>query len=248
MLSSLPRLLKKAPSCDKIKIPKNRGLTHSDETGRRNKRHEGNLQRLRDFCRMDDAFMTKCFESGPACAELVLQILLDKPDLQVLGVHTQVFRGNLLNRSVRLDIMARDSTGKRYNIEVQRSGRGADPRRARYHVSMIDCGLLEKNADFSELPELWVVFITEHDIRGKGAPLCPAERYFPGTDEIFGDGAHILYVNGSYRGGDDIGGLMHDFSCADPAHMHFPTLAERVRFFKEDTKGVAIMCSSMEER
>lgn len=74
--------------------------------------------------------MTKCFESGPACAELVPQILLDKPDLQVLGVHTQVFRGNLLNRSVRLDIMARDSTGKRYNIEVQRSDRGADPRRA----------------------------------------------------------------------------------------------------------------------
>lgn len=124
----------------------------------------------------------------------------------------------------------------------------ARTRAARYHVSMIDCGLLEKNADFSELPELWVVFITEHDIRGKGAPLCPVERYFPGTDEIFGDGAHILYVNGSYRGGDDIGGLMHDFSCADPAHMHFPTLAERVRFFKEDTKGVAIMCSSMEER
>lgn len=55
-------------------------------------------------------------------------------------------------------------------------------------------------------------------------------------------------MNGSYWGGDDIGGLMHDFSCADPAHMHFPTLAERVRFFKEDTKGVAIMCSSMEER
>ena len=69
--------------------------------------------------------MTKCFESGPACAELVLQILLDKPDLQVLEV--QVFRGNLLNRSVRLDIMACDSTGKRYNIEVQRSGRGAVP-------------------------------------------------------------------------------------------------------------------------
>lgn len=60
--------------------------------------------------------------------ELVPQILLDKPDLQVLEV--QVFRGNLLNRSVRLDIMACDSTGKRYNIEVQRSGRGADPRRA----------------------------------------------------------------------------------------------------------------------
>ena len=40
---------------------------------------------------------------------------------------------------------------------------------------------------------------------------------------------------------------MHDFFCSDPNDMYSEVLAERVRFFKEDEKGVAAMCKIMEE-
>ena len=40
---------------------------------------------------------------------------------------------------------------------------------------------------------------------------------------------------------------MHDFLCSDPNDMYSDVLAERVRFFKEDEKGVAAMCKVMEE-
>ena len=40
---------------------------------------------------------------------------------------------------------------------------------------------------------------------------------------------------------------MHDFSCTDPNQMNYPVLAQRVRYFKEDTKGVTNMCRIMEE-
>lgn len=40
---------------------------------------------------------------------------------------------------------------------------------------------------------------------------------------------------------------MHDFSCTDPAEMHYGVLADRVRFFKESKEGVLIMCRVMEE-
>ena len=40
---------------------------------------------------------------------------------------------------------------------------------------------------------------------------------------------------------------MHDFSCTDPANMYYDELAERVRFFKEDKEGIAIMCKAMED-
>ena len=40
---------------------------------------------------------------------------------------------------------------------------------------------------------------------------------------------------------------MHDFFCSDPNDMYSEVLAERVRFFKEDEKGVAAMCKVMEE-
>ena len=47
-------------------------------------------------------------------------------------------------RSICLDAYATDSTGKKYDIEVQRSDNGADPHRARYHSSMMDVENLDE--------------------------------------------------------------------------------------------------------
>ena len=210
-------------------------------------KHEEDLQRLRGFRLLDDDFLTKCFEGDTASIELVLQIVLEKPDLKVLDVRTQVFVENLLNRSVRLDILAMDSTGAKLNVEVQRSDKGAGRKRARYNSSMMDANLLKKGEDFDKLPETWVIFITENDVMGKGLPLYPIERCFLGTGERFEDGSHILYVNGAYRGDTPIGKLMHDFSCTDAADMYYGTLADRVRFFKESKEGIEIMCRAMED-
>ena len=210
-------------------------------------KHQEDLQRLRGFRLLDDDFLTKCFEGDTASIELVLQIVLEKSDLKVLDVRTQVFVENLLNRSVRLDILATDSTGAKLNVEVQRSDKGAGRKRARYNSSMMDANLLKKGEDFDKLPETWVIFITENDVMGKGLPLYPVERCFLGTGERFEDGSHILYVNGAYRGDTPIGKLMHDFSCTDAADMYYGTLANRVRFFKESKEGIEIMCKAMED-
>ena len=40
---------------------------------------------------------------------------------------------------------------------------------------------------------------------------------------------------------------MHDFSCTDAKDMKYEILADRVRYFKEDERGVATMCRAMEE-
>ncbi|NBJ01389.1 nuclease [Lachnospiraceae bacterium] len=210
-------------------------------------KHQEDLQRLRGFRLLDDDFLTKCFEGDTASIELVLRIVLEKPDLKVLDVRTQVFVENLLNRSVRLDILATDSTGAKLNVEVQRSDKGAGRKRARYNSSMMDANLLKKGEGFDKLPETWVIFITENDVMGKGLPLYPIERCFLGTGERFEDGSHILYVNGAYRGDTPIGKLMHDFSCTDAVDMYYGTLADRVRFFKESKEGIEIMCRAMED-
>ena len=210
-------------------------------------KHQEDLQRLRGFRLLDDDFLTKCFEGDTASIELVLQIVLEKPDLKVLDVRTQVFVENLLNRSVRLDILATDSTGAKLNVEVQRSDKGAGRKRARYNSSMMDANLLKKGEDFDKLPETWVIFITENDVMGKGLPLYPIERCFLGTGERFEDGSHILYVNGAYRGDTPVGRLMHDFSCTDAKDMYYGTLASRVKFFKESKEGIEIMCKAMED-
>lgn len=210
-------------------------------------RHQEDLQRLRGFRLLDDDFLTKCFEGDPKYIQLVLRIVLEIPDLVVVDVRTQVFVENLLNRSVRLDVLATDSTGRKINVEIQRSDKGAGRKRARYNSSMMDANLLRKGEKFDELPETYVVFITEHDVIGDGQPLYKIERYISGSNKKFEDGSHILYVNGEYRDETPIGKLMHDFSCTVPDDMYYDELAERVRFFKESKEGVAIMCRAMED-
>ena len=209
--------------------------------------HREDLRRLRGFRLLDDDFLTKCFEGDPKYIQLVLRIVLEMPDLVVVDVRTQVFVENLLHRSVRLDILATDSAGRRINVEIQRSDKGAGRKRARYNSSMMDANLLRKGENFDELPETYVVFITEHDVIGDGQPLYKVERYISGSNKKFEDGSHILYVNGAYRDETPIGKLMHDFSCTAPDDMYYGELAERVRFFKESKEGISIMCKVMED-
>ncbi len=92
-----------------------------------------------------------------------------------------------------------------------------------------------------------MIFITEHDVIGKNKPLYHIERYIQETGEKFKDALHIIYVNGEYRDDSPLGLLMKDFACSNPADMHYKKLADRAKYFKEDEKGVEIMCRIMEE-
>ena len=209
--------------------------------------HRKDLERLKQFRLLDDDFMKKVFDGNPLYIQIVLRIVLNMPELTVIHVETEFFVENLLNRSVRLDVVATDGGGRTFNVEIQRADDGADPRRARYHSSMLDAFIVKKGTKFYDLPETWVIFITERDIFREGRPLYQIERTIRGGGIDFNDGAHILYVNGEYRADDDLGRLMHDFSCTNPDDMYDETLAERVRFFKESRKGVEIMCRVLEE-
>ena len=210
-------------------------------------KQQEDLARLRQLRLIDDDFFSKCFDNDTACVQLVLQIVLDKPDLNVVDVRTQVFVENLLHRSVRLDVLATDSEGRKFNIEIQRSDKGAGRKRARYNSSMMDVNLLEKGNDFEALPETYVIFITENDVIGLGEAIYEIERCFVKSGKRFGDGSHILYVNGSYRDDSPVGKLMHDFSCTDPSDMCYNVLADRARFFKESKEGIAVMCKVLDD-
>lgn len=143
--------------------------------------------------------------------------------------------------------MALDGDGKIYDIEVQRADKGAEPHRARYHSSMMDIENLDAGQDFSELPDTYVIFITELDYFKKGEPVYVIQNMNLTTGKLFEDGAHIIYVNGEYRGDSDIGKLMHDFNCTDADDMNFKLLSDKTRYLKENPKGVSEMCKVMEE-
>lgn len=156
---------------------------------------------------------------------------------------------NLKGRSAVLDVRAIDSTAKEYNVEIQRMDRGAGAKRARHNSSLLDAHILRPGEDTDKMPDSYVIFITENDVMGKGKAVYHIRRYVEadGGMELFDDGSHIVYVNGQYRGDDEVGRLMHDFSCANPNDMNYEALAKRARYFKEDEKGRGVMCKMMED-
>ena len=210
--------------------------------------HEEDLQRIRGFRLIDDVFMNACFDNNIEDTELILRIILNRPDISVKSVRTQQVMKNLQGRDIWLDIDARDKDDNEFDVEIQRSDKGADRKRARYHSSMLDAHSLRPKEDFSALRDNYVIFITENDVIGKGKSLYRVERRIEETGELFNDGEHIIYVNGADRDSSTaLGRLMHDFFCTDPDDMNYQQLAKKARFFKENEEGKAAMCKVLED-
>lgn len=209
------------------------------------KKHQEDLQRLRGFRLLDDDFMTKVFEDI-SCAELLLRIILNDEGIRVLEAHSQRGIKNLQGRSVKLDILAVDSHNRVFNVEVQRSDRGAGAKRARYNSALIDANVTEPGDQYEDLNDTFVIFITENDVMKAGLPIYHIDRVVRETGKLFEDEEHIIYVNSQIKDETKLGRLMHDFSCTDAKDMYNKVLADRVRYFKEDERGVEIMCREME--
>lgn len=223
-------------------------IMYETEQQRKERERQEDLQRLRGFRPIDDDFMRCLFKDNIPLAELVLRIITGKQDLVITDCQTQKDMKRLAGaRSICLDAYGVDSENRKYDLEIQREDKGADPHRARYHSSVMDIENLGAGQEFADLPDTYTIFITEKDFYGKGESIYTVERINLTTGKNFEDGEHILYVNGEYRGESELGKLMHDFNCMEADNMNFELMAKRTRYLKENPKGVSEMCKAMED-
>ena len=194
----------------------------------------------------DDDLMSRVFDNNIEATELLLRIIFGRP-IKVVKAKGQeeIHSYDIDGRTIRLDIMAVDSDGKKIDIEVQTGEKGSDIKRARYHSSLLDSGMLKKGQDFSEIRDSYVIFIYKHDKFHAGLPVYHINRYVGETGEMFEDGSNIIYVNGTYSGDDDLGKMLADFMQPDASKINFKELADGVRYFKEEG-GWENMCEAVE--
>ncbi len=213
--------------------------------------HKKDLERLEKMRPLDDDLMRELFRNNIPLAQFVLRIMTGKDDLVITSEETQYDMERLLGaRSICLDVLATDSEGRKFNLEIQRADKGATPQRARYHSSAMDVEFLSAKQNFDELPITYVIFVTENDVRKGNRPVYTFERADIVTGESFGDGEYILFVNGAYTNQEDnsdLAKLIHDFRCNDADDMYFDLMAERTRYYKKSPKGVSHMCKIMED-
>ena len=151
-------------------------------------KRQQDLERLRRLRPIDDDFMRCLFKDNVPLAELVLRIITGKPDLVITECQTQKDMKRLAGaRSICLDAYGADTSGKKYDMEVQREDKGADPHRARYHSCVLDIENLDAGQEFKRLPETYAIFITEKDFYGLGEPIYPIERINLLTGKPFDD-------------------------------------------------------------
>lgn len=196
----------------------------------------------------DDELMGRVFDKNTQATELVLRLILGR-NIKVISVNGQeeIRNAKVGGRNIILDVHAIDVAGEEMNIEVQGGSEGAHVRRARYHSSMLDTGMLKESQPLKELKDSYVIFIYKRDKFGKGLPLYHVDRYIKETEETFGDGSHIIYVNGSYKGDDAIGKLVSDFHQTDSENMYYSELADGVEHYKETEKGRGNMSEAVEK-
>ncbi|MBR4208346.1 MAG: PD-(D/E)XK nuclease family transposase [Lachnospiraceae bacterium] len=198
----------------------------------------------------DDDLMSRVFENNIPATRIMLEAILGRA-VHIISSRGQVELNNPMEkgRNIRLDIHAVEENGTHFNCEVQRKNSGADPRRARFNAAMLDSRMLKEGQDFKELPASYVIFMTEKDYFKAGKPLYRIERRLDGKrkGQTFGDGSHILYVNGAYEGDDPIGKLMADFRNRSLTGFNYKVLEDGVKRFKQDKEGREIMCDAVEK-
>ena len=63
-----------------------------------------------------------------------------------------------------------------------------------------DANALKPGEDFGKLRDTYVIFITENDVMGGGKEIYEIDRTIRQTrGKKFGDGTHIIYVNGARK-------------------------------------------------
>ena len=226
-----------------------RGETMAEDKNSRVIQNQDRINKLIDGLTLfDDDLMSRVFDKNIEATELLLRIILERK-IKVISVigQEEMKSAAVGGRNITLDVHALDENGEKMDIEVQGNSEGAHIRRARYHSSVLDSRMLKEGQEFKEIKDSYVIFIYKRDKFQEGLPLYHIDRYVRETGKLFEDGSHIIYVNGNYKGDDEIGYLMQDFHQTDPDNMHYKELSQGVRHFKEVEEGRDTMCEAVQE-
>ena len=112
----------------------------------------------------DDIYSSYFIQHKQEVVRRILEIILNIDDLILDSVISQYTITNVENRSIALDVLAKDKDNNIYNIEFQNQNIKGLNKRARFHHSMIDSNNFKKNTDFEELNNTYVIFICNFEI------------------------------------------------------------------------------------
>ena len=104
-------------------------------------------------------------------------------------------------KGIRLDILAR-ATGKVYNVEMQNRRVDDIPKRSRFYQAELDAMLLGRGEYYSEIPDLYEIFICRFDLFGESQYVERFKKLNLRNYKELGDGAESIFVNTAGTAGE----------------------------------------------
>lgn len=203
-------------------------------------------ENMRGLNLLSDTFASVALQDIGAC-QYVVRKILGKDDIRIIDVKSQYRLLNLTSKDAILDAFAQDSTGRQINIEIQRRDTVDHARRTRYYGSMIDKSILDKGAEHDELPDVYIIYISETDLWHAGETVYPVNKTLGKSALPYDDGNHVVFVNAAVDDGSEVAKMMQYFKKADPDDMSQGELSKRVHYLKTEKGGYKEMCEEAEK-
>ena len=204
------------------------------------KDNESNVQEfIRSLSLADDILFSVAFNRNIPATEHLVRTILYRPDITIVSVETQKKFTSLFGHSVILDALAYDSNGSVIDIEVQRVSSSPDreivPRMEFYAAACLLSGL-KKGESYSMAKDVYVIFIVDRDIFGKGKPVYMFSMADEEDGRRLGGRIHIAMANGEYRDNMETehGRFFHDFYESEARKAVTPLLREMLEIYKEE--------------
>lgn len=168
----------------------------------------------------------------PVNCRMFLHEVLPDLDIQGLTVRTQErIAFNKEEKFSVLDVLIKDSQGRRYDIEMQVAPQKDLDKRARYYMyKMMEDGFLHQGEEYGELTAVYVIFILPFDPKGKGL-----KRYTftysarEDTSVELNDESEIIYLNSKGKKGSVSQGLEDFYSLMEGKNTTNSEFIKRIK-------------------
>ena len=184
---------------------------------------------LREQTLANDFVFAAVMREGDVC-KLFLEELLGFSIAELQFIEAQkVIDDAYDSHGIRLDILAKDTNGNAYNIEMQKAKDPALAKRARYYQSAIDRHMLAEGTPYEQLPRCIVIFICMFDLFGAGHAVYRVHSRIDGLPEYpYDDGRTTYFLNSMYRMANTDDAVLEFLDCVNGKELDHDTSLARI--------------------
>jgi predicted transposase/invertase (TIGR01784 family) len=190
---------------------------------------------------VDDFMFCKVLLDNPDIAKALAELITGRKIDRIKAIKDQYsISGTYSGRGIRFDVYFSDNTGTKYDLEMQTTVHPCLPKRTRYYQSLADQESLKQGKKYTELPNLYIVFICLKDPFDSNLPKYTFENRCQENGQSLNDGSYKIFINAASeesKANPELQDLIHYLRSGIVSDGISKTLEDAVNIAKLDEKG-----------